>query len=199
MYRCHPQTSALRTTLPAVGAIEAIEAVHSFSAPASRLDPAGRLLAPELGGGAILDVGCYCVSGALLVAGEEPVAISGERVVGPTGVDEQATASLLFPSGATARLSCAITKTERPLLRVRGSEGTITVREPWLPFGQGRVELEQPGARTESVVATNDYGLYAFEADEVARCVRAGLRESPAMTWDESLAIARVLDAWLAS
>ena len=195
MYRCHPQTAALVAALERIGEVREIDAVHCFDG-GDRLDPANRLLAPELGGGAILDVGCYSVSGALLAARSEPVSLTGAGTLGATGVDLRATATLTFASGAIARLRCGIDDPEPPLLRVVGTEGTVTSTAPWLP--RGTTQLEVNG---ETVAVTAERGLYAYEADVVADAVERGAQQAsfPAPTWDETLQTMRVLDWWRAA
>lgn len=200
MYRCHPQTEALVALLRdgAIGEVREIDAVHSFDG-GDRLDTEGRLLSPALGGGGILDVGCYCVSGALLAAGSQPVAVTGEGHVGATGVDEQATATLTFANGVVAHLTCGITENLSPLLRIGGTAGTITVDAPWLPTLDGgmtaHLTITRPDGSVETIDVTADRGLYAYEADAVADCVARGKQEGP-VTWDESVAAMRTLDAW---
>ena len=112
------------------------------------------------------------------------------------GVDLRATATLTFASGAVARLRCGIDDPEPPLLRVVGTDGTITSTAPWLP--RDTTELEVNG---EVVPVTADRGLYAYEADVVADCVARGAQQAsfPAPSWDETLQTMRVLDWWRAA
>ena len=192
MYRCHPQTAALVSLLDRIGEVREIEAVHCFDG-GDRLDPANRLLARELGGGAILDVGCYCVSGALLAARSEPVSLAGSGTLGATGVDLRATATLTFANDVVARLTCGIDIDRAPRLRIVGTAGTITANEPWLPRGTTYLELDG-----EIMSVTADRGLYAYEADLVADCVARRQQQAsfPAPSWDETRSTMRVLDWW---
>ncbi|MEN3272469.1 MAG: hypothetical protein V7636_1230, partial [Actinomycetota bacterium] len=200
MYRCHPQTDLLLRMLreDAVGDVREIEAVHSFDG-GDRLEPDGRLLSPALGGGGILDVGCYCVSGALLVAGAEPIDVIGGGTRHATGVDQVASATLTFDGGVVAHLTCGIVDDRRPMLRIVGTTGTITLGTPWLPTIGGkrttRITLEHDGAPINRVPIVADRGLYAYQADVVAGCVERGERQGT-VTWADSLATARTLDAW---
>jgi len=199
MYRCHPQTLRLQELLRdgAVGEVRVIEAVHSFKGSP---DPAGRLVANELGGGAILDVGCYCMSGTRLVAGDEPELVTGAAQLGSTGVDETAVASLRFPSGIVAHLATGVTVDQPPALRVHGTEGSITLSTPWLPGIDGarrtEIGLVRPGRASDVIEVHADRGLYALEADEVADCIERGDVESPRMTWADTLGNAAALDRW---
>jgi predicted dehydrogenase/aryl-alcohol dehydrogenase-like predicted oxidoreductase len=210
MYRCHPQTRALVELLRsgAIGEVRGIEAVHSFRAPDV---PTSRLLANELGGGGILDVGCYCVSGARLVAGAvlgsegaaEPLEVSGSGHIGVTGVDDWATATLVFDGGITAQLATGIRVDQRPRLAVVGSEGSIVMNEPFLPDVRGAADIvvKRPSRDDEVISARGDRGLYAYQADVVAEAVVAGDTEAefPACTWSDSLANARTIDRWRAA
>ena len=107
MYRTHPQT-AKAVELIRDGAIGEVRQMNMSFGFASPFNPRGRLHANELAGGGIMDVGCYPVSMARLVAGEEPDAVVGFGQLSQTGVDAWAAALLRFPSGAIARVSTAV-------------------------------------------------------------------------------------------
>jgi predicted dehydrogenase/aryl-alcohol dehydrogenase-like predicted oxidoreductase len=201
MYRCHPQIRAL-TELVRDGAIGAVHQIRATFAFAARFDPAGRLFAPELGGGGILDVGCYPVSAARLVAGAarglpfaEPIGVTGTGRVGDSGVDEWALATLDFGDGLVAQVAAGTRLDADNLLRVYGSEGYLEVRQPWIPPADepGRVVVHRVGEEVREVT-TAAVPQYAAEADVVAEHLEA--RQSPTMSWDDSLGNAAVLDAW---
>jgi len=206
MYRCHPQTEILVEQLRsgAIGDVRVIEAVHSFRGPD---DPSSRLLARELGGGGILDVGCYCVSGARLAAavalGTEcatPVDVTGTGHVGETGVDEWAVGTFRFDGDIVAHLATGVRVDQPPRLAIYGSEGSIVLRAPWLPTvgGKPEVVVHRRGSKSDTIVAKSKRGLYAYEADVVAQCVSEGRTQAqfPACSWDDSLANAKALDRW---
>ena len=89
MWRHHPQAQRLVELLPRVGELRVVRAQFSFAL--GSLDPASNIrLSAELEGGALMDVGCYCVSAARLVAGE-PVAVTAQQVVGEVDVRFAAT------------------------------------------------------------------------------------------------------------
>ena len=208
MYRCHPQTDLLLRLIGTgiLGELRVVEAVHSFRG-ADRVD--GRLLNPDLGGGGILDVGCYCMSGARLVVGAaigdsaaaEPLEIEGMAHIGSrSGVDEWAVATLRFREGILAHLATGVQVDQPPALRLHGSDASIEVETPWLPGIDGRrehrVTVRQGGRVVGVEVARSDRGLYAIEADEVARCIRLGLSESPAVPWADTVGNMAALDLW---
>lgn len=207
MYRCHPQTFKLAQLVRRglIGEVRFIQASFCFNTP---LDLKNRLFNKALGGGGILDVGCYPVSMARLLAGAaqdrpfmEPLRVKGVGVVGKrSGVDESAVAILKFPGGILAELSCAI-RADRGHSRVKvdGTKGSLTVPSPWFAQWHGGTSylvLELKGKKPRRIPVRCDRNLYTVEADEVARCVRKGLRQSPAMGWEDSLGNLRVLDAW---
>jgi predicted dehydrogenase/aryl-alcohol dehydrogenase-like predicted oxidoreductase len=201
MYRHHPQIAVL-TGLVRDGALGTVAQVQTSFSFATTLDPAGRLFAPELAGGGILDVGGYPVSAARLVAGAarglpfaDPVGVTGVGRVGATGVDEWAVATLDFGDGLVAQVATGVRVGADNTLRVYGSEGYAEVRDPWLPpDGEpGRVLLHLAGEEAREVT-TAAAAQYALEADSVA--AHLADRESPVMSWADSLGNATVLDAW---
>ncbi len=210
MYRCHPQIPRLLDLLrkKAIGDVHLIQAIFSFRAP---LDPESRLLKHELGGGGILDVGCYCTSIARLLAGaavgkhcEEPTEVKGTGHIGEdTRIDEYATASLKFPGEILAQLAACARLNMENVVRVFGSEGWILVPEPWFPgYGERSSKLlvyrgadEEP----EEIVVESKSSNYALEADMVAAHLADRQAPPPAMTWEDSLGNMKTLDRWRAS
>ena len=85
---------------------------------------------PALDGGALMDVGCYCVSGSRLLAGE-PLEISARQVLSPSGIDVRLAGTLVFPGDVLAQIDCAFDLPLRQGLEVVGSEGTLRVATPW--------------------------------------------------------------------
>ena len=196
MYRTHPQT-AKAVELIRDGAIGEVRQMNMSFGFASPFNPQGRLHANELAGGGIMDVGCYPVSMARLVAGEEPDAVVGFGELSPTGVDAWACALLRFPSGAIARVSTAVQLGLDNAVEVFGSEGSIRIATPWMgarPAGSWSFELTRRGKR--ETIAGKTKPLYLHEVDAVAEALGNGAVESPYMTWEDSLGNARVLDLW---
>lgn len=200
MYRCHPQTAKLMELIrdKVIGDVCVIHATLSF-----RIDlrPEGRHFKKSLGGGVILDVGCYCASMARLIAGEEPEEIKGVGQLGPTGADDWALAVLKFPGGVVAQLSGGLRVDQDTLVRIYGTEGNIVLPSPWLYDDEARPSQILINRKNEPprVIDFNDPILsYTYEADVCGDAIRAGKLEapSPAMTWADTLGNMRVLDAW---
>ncbi|MDQ3788579.1 MAG: aldo/keto reductase, partial [Actinomycetota bacterium] len=201
MYRHHPRTRLLAELIRdgALGTIAQVQASFSFASP---LDPAGRLFAPSLAGGGILDVGGYPVSAARLIAGAarglpfaDPVKVTGAGRIGETGVDEWAVATLDFGDGLVAQVSTGVRLAADDTLRIYGSEGYVEVPDPWLPSENepARLLLHLAGEDVHEVT-TPAAAQYALEADSVAEHLAD--RESPVMSWADSLGNATVLDTW---
>ncbi len=212
MYRCHPQTARLVELIRegAIGEVRVIQATFSFH---SGWNPEGRLLKNELGGGGILDVGCYCTSMARLVAGAalgrpfaEPLEVKAAGHLGATGVDEWAVATLKFPNDILAQIATGVQLNQENVVRIFGSEGNILVPSPWFCSrdpGKSSIFVRRNGEAEREVVVESAAGLYTIEADTVAANIEKRRRigcavqaPSPAMSWDDTLGNIKTLDRW---
>ena len=127
MWRHTPQVKRFMELLPEVGELQSIRASFSFV-----LSNEGDVrLDTGLDGGSLMDVGCYCVSGARLVAGAEPAAVFGVQSLAPSGVDRAFSGLLRFPSGLVAEIVCGFTSDHRSLEAI-GSKANLLLRDPWL-------------------------------------------------------------------
>ena len=151
-------------------------------------NPEGRLLNPELAGGALLDVGVYVIALASMVFGKPPEAIRAAAHIGETGVDEQTAMLFRYHHGALAQLSCAVRTRTPQQARIEGTGGSIHVPQFWhATHATLRVDDQAP-------LTVADKAGYQFEAAEVMSCLRAAKTESEIMPLDETLAIARTMD-----
>ncbi len=175
----------------AIGEVRAFRADFGFHAP---FDPKGRLFDPELGGGALLDVGIYPISFSYMVLGA-PQTIASTAYLGATGVDEQNGILFGYEGGKTAVLSSAVSLTTQHDAIIMGTKGRIIVQSPFWQSRQLTLIREGLPAEVHTIYSFPHDGLgYQFEAAEVAACLRAGKLESDIMPLDESLAIMRTLD-----
>ena len=194
MYRAHPQTAALETLIrdAAVGEVRLIDVAMSFWTDAAS---APRLVDRRLGGGAILDVGCYCTSMALLIASSalgslsEPTELLGHAYVDPDHrVDHFALATMRFEADLYAQLSCGVRLAEENRVRVHGSDGLIELRPPsWVSFDADDtpIEITRHASGSESIDVPVTKLPFAYEVDAFAAQVNG--RPAPSMSWDESL------------
>jgi len=186
MWRHHPQTARLveLVTGGAIGELRLVRTSFSF-----QIESANVRLDPALAGGALMDVGCYCVSGARLLAGE-PLHAAAHQVVGPTGVDLRLTGTLAFPDDVLAVVDCAFDLPLRQSLEAYGSEGSLHVQWPWNVREPG-ILLRRDGG--EEQVEVEDADAYRLQVDNVSRAIR-GL-EPPLLGRDDAVGQARAIDS----
>ena len=217
MYRCHPQIAKMVELIQdgTIGDVQAIRATFGYR---SGFNPQSRLYNREMGGGGILDIGCYTASMARKIAGAaadelflNPISVQGNGKVGPTGVDHIAAATLKFENEIIAEIVCAVECNYGSGVTIYGTEGTLTIPNPWLPSSACRgartplppdtifpatqllVQSSQSRETTEVTVAA-DRDLFTYEADTVAAHIAD--RQAPAMSWDDTLGNMALLDAW---
>ena len=186
MWRHHPQTMRIAELARggAIGELRLIRATFTFTL----VDDLARL-DPLLAGGALMDVGCYCISGSRLVAGA-PLVASAHQVVGPTGVDLRLAGTLVFPGEVLAQIDCAYDLPHRQGLEIVGSEGTLRVPTPWAIDAPGMF-LDRGGNTERIDVEPAD--RYRLQSDNFSRAVR-GL-EPPLLGRADALGQARTIDA----
>ncbi|MEV1010988.1 Gfo/Idh/MocA family oxidoreductase [Streptomyces sp. NPDC049881] len=187
---CNP---AIRRMVELVrdGAIGEVRAVHADFGIDLPPDPSHRLLDPALGGGALLDLGVYPVSFAQLVLGEPEDVTAWARLRG--GVDTHTGMLFGYPSGAMAALTCSLVADTARTAVVTGSTGRVEFHRGF--FHPRGFTLHREGRAPEEFSEAGPADTLAYEAAEVARCLRAGERESPLVPLDGSLAVMRTLDA----
>ncbi len=217
MYRCHPQIQRMVDLIQdgAIGEVRFIQATFGFQ---SQFNPDSRLFSREMGGGGILDIGCYTASMARKVAGAaanklflNPISVKANGKVGPTGVDHIAAATLKFENDIVAEISCAVECNIGSKVTVYGSGGTLSIPSPWLPsspcrgtrtalpldtvFPPSQLLLNSyQGGGTSEITVEVDRDLFTYEADMVANHISD--RQAPAMSWDDTLGNMKVLDTW---
>lgn len=209
MYRCHPQTAKIVELVGsgALGRVGLVQATFSFHAD---FNPEGRHWNKALGGGGILDVGCYPVSFARLIAGmadgqpfANPVSVTGAGQLHPqTGVDVYAAATLKFTNGIVAQVACGIGLQQDSSARIYGSKGWLHVPVPWIPNREGGTSvifLHGGDASASEEIPVVAPPLYALEADAFAAALAAGRREVPQMTVADTLGNMAALDQWRAA
>lgn len=204
MYRCSPQTAKLVELLQsnAIGEVRHIETSFSYN-----MGPRYEniRLSNEAAGGGIMDVGCYCMSMARLVAGAatgkdvaEPIQLKAVGQIGSVSrVDEWSTATALFPGNITANLFCGTQVAAENALRIYGSKGSIHIPNPWFPGNNAQIIVRRDGQNDpEEITISAPLNLYTYECDLLAQCRQQRQVPSPAMTWSDSLGNIRALERW---
>jgi predicted dehydrogenase len=187
MWRHHPQTARLVELVAdgAIGPLRVVRAAFSFHLGAVddvRLDP-------ELDGGALMDVGCYCLSAIRLLAGE-PERLQGEQVVGPSGVDVCFAAALALPDGRLGHFDCGFALPFRAELEVVGEDASLFVGDPFHAASPGIELRHADGTERIAVEAANSYRL---ELENVADAIRG--RTPLLLGHDDALGQARAIEA----
>ncbi|MGN6688291.1 MAG: Gfo/Idh/MocA family protein [Actinomycetales bacterium] len=172
----------------AVGDLVCLTADHGqWFAP----DPDHRIFAPELGGGALLDLGIYPVSFASLVLGD-PTRVRAVATPAFTGVDGTTSVVLEHDGGAQAVLTTTSLAATANVAVISGTEGRIEVDRTWYRPTTFRL-VSRDGEVLEEWQRVDEHGL-RFQAMEVAACIRAGRTESDVMSLDETVRIMQTLD-----
>jgi predicted dehydrogenase len=188
--RCNP---AIRRAVVMVadGAIGEVTSVQADFGIAGPFAPTHRLRAKLLGGGALLDLGVYPITAALLMLGS-PDHIRAWATLNAEGVDENTGLVFGYNNGAVATLSCGIVGRTPTGAAVTGTGGRIEFAPPF--FCTRSFTLTRAGAEPEVVSFDFDGSGYQFEAAEVQRCLREGLLESPLVPHSVTLEMMSLLD-----
>jgi xylose dehydrogenase (NAD/NADP) len=187
MYRHNPQTARLTQLVGegAIGELRLIRAAFSYGL----YDTENIRLRTDLEGGALMDVGCYCVSGARLLAGE-PQRVFGEARIGDTGTDWVFTGTLRFAGDVLATFDCGTALVERDELEAIGSDGSIFLDDPWHCIDP--VIQLTAGERTERI-GLERADSYRLELENVSDAIRG--EAALLLGRDDAVAQARALDA----
>jgi xylose dehydrogenase (NAD/NADP) len=199
MYRYTTRTRQVIEVLRS-GALGEIKFIHA-SFRFLLTNPASIKLKPELGGGALYDVGCYPVNFAGLVADTiaggtavaRPASVSAEGVR-TGGVDETCSALLKYPSGLIAALHCGLNAHKRVGAEIIGTRGVLEVPDTFFD-NAGALVLTQDAARREIPVPASD--RYRLEVEDFADAVLQ--RRAPQLGLEESLRNAGVIDQLFAA
>lgn len=207
MYRCNPQTARLIELIKerVIGDVRVVQASFGFNAA---FNPESRAFNNALAGGGIMDVGCYPVSMARLIAGavdgkpfRDPVSVSGEGVLAETGVDAYTAAVLRFDNGIIAQVATGVQAGLENNAVIIGSEGKLVLPDPWTLSRteprDGVIEIHKDGqVRCLDIPVART--SFSYEADYAAEAIAAGRQqpEAPAMLWDDSLGNLMALDRW---
>jgi D-xylose 1-dehydrogenase (NADP+, D-xylono-1,5-lactone-forming) len=187
MYRHHPQTRRA-SELVAEGAIGELRVVRSHFG--FTLGGAENIrLSPELDGGALMDVGCYCVSGIRLLAGE-PETVIGSQVLGPSDVDVRFVATMVFDGPVLGHFDCGFDVPDNSLLEAVGSNGTVRIPTPFLVGAPG-IDLVRDGATERIEVPPAP--AYRLQFENMSAAIR-GTAE-PVLGRDDALGQARAIEA----
>jgi predicted dehydrogenase len=174
------------------GKIGSVRMVTASRCALGKFDNSTRHMKRALGGGSLLDVGVYVISFAAMVYGKPSLRAVGLAHVGVAGTDEQGGLLLEYDDGALAVLTFALRTDAANDAHILGTKGRIHVHAPFNVPRQ--ITLHRPDADDVTLDLPIVGNGLNYEAEEVMRCLRAGLLESPRMPLQESLQIMRTMD-----
>jgi len=193
-YRFHPLFGQALAALRggAIGRIRHIEAVFNVTLPER---PGELRYVEELGGGALMDLGCYCLHWIRTIAGDEPTVVSASARCATPGVDVEVEAELAFTSGPTATLKCSMQPDDGVLLRrlrVRGDKGLLDFENPVSPHAGATLAVESDIPSAPQIVAGGETTFH-FQLRHVMEVI-AG-RAQPVTGGDDAVNNMRAIDA----
>ena len=193
-YRFHPIFERVLSALRSgeIGRIRHIEAIFNANLP----DTPGELRYIEsLGGGALMDLGCYCMHWIRTVAGDEPTVVSARARCVTPGVDIEVEADLAFTSGPTATLRCSMQPEDGALsrrLRVRGDDGVLELDNPVSPHAGATLSIESASSPMPQMVSGGDTTFH-YQLRHVIDVIEG--RARPLTGGDDALGNMRAIDS----
>ena len=189
MYRHHPQWSTVAELISSgsIGDVVSLNSRFTFLLD----DPSANPASKELAGGALMDVGCYCVHFSRMITKAEPIQVSAMEKRGE--VDEAMIGMMEFPGGVLAQFETGINSFEKHGVEITGTRGSIVLDQPWVPgdrLALIKIYNEDQPMRTITVPPANSYFLQAnqFTVD----CIEDG---PPRWSIADAVANMRVIDA----
>ena len=207
MYRTHPQTLNILNSVKILRDTQEDIFINCSFGFNAEIPEDHRLRNLMMGGGAILDVGCYPLSMVKLLAGQildkpyadpESIKVSGE--LDTTGVDLNSKAHIVFTDNIKANISCAINKEYENNLEVISGNFKLEVSEPWhcghFQEGLSSIKIYNKESLVEEIAYKDDVGLFTREIDHASQCILEGSKESELISHNDSQSIMLWLDRW---
>ncbi len=190
--RFFPGMEKLRALLAENAIGDVMLAQADFGYRTGSIMPESRIYNPDLAGGALLDVGSYCVQLASMVyGGRQPLEIASQATLGSTGVDELSVSVFKYSEYEMATITTAIRMNTPHEARILGTQGMISIPDWWHPT---ELTVNRAGQAPETLRFAHAGQGYHFMAAAVADCIRAGKNESAVMPLDETLAVMQTMD-----
>jgi len=180
MYRHHLQTQKVLEIISsgALGKLQLIKGAFTFT-----LKREGNFrFVKEMGGGSIWDVGCYPISYARMIVGEEPLEVFGWQVTGQGGSDDTFVGQMRFRDGILAQFDSGFKSPQRSYMEIVGSEGVLNIPVPFKPGIKNEITLMRAG--TEETIDTSGSELYLGEVEDMCDVVEFG--KAPRISLAES-------------
>ncbi|MDC3323846.1 Gfo/Idh/MocA family oxidoreductase, partial [Gammaproteobacteria bacterium] len=205
MYKIHPQTKEIINLVSKrLNGPLNIQAEFCFSVDVPETH---RLVNKALGGGSILDIGCYPASISRYIVGSvndkafmNPISIEGEGELNTQGVDLNASASLKFEDGSIAEIKSATNSVSESNVTISDNNLTIIVNQPWhcgeFTDRESEIKIIDNEGSKEIIEVKTDKGLYALQIDHFSELYRNESIESSLIPHNDSHGNMILLDTW---
>ncbi len=195
MYRFHPRIQAAYEIIQS-GVIGSPKLMHStFCFTFARPDNYRNI--PSYGGGALYDVGCYCVGVSRYLLGEEPASVMAQATFTESGIDETVSGTLAFESGALAHIACSFGSVENQFVEIIGTLGKLTMRTPFTSWRENETVISLKIGIDEDERIFEHANPYALMLQHFTDCIISG--SEPHISMQESVYQAKTLDALFCS
>ncbi len=191
MYRFHPRMreAAAQIQTGVIGMPLLLRASFCFT----MADQANYRNDPDLGGGALLDVGMYDVNVARWLLAEEPLTALATGILAESGVDASVSGLLTFPSGALAHIQCSFASAEHQGLDVVGTGGVMEIARPFTAWRNDESSIALMVRNEPEEIIFPPADPYAIMLEHFADCVRGD--DEPWLPAEDGISTMRVLDA----
>lgn len=192
MYRFHPQWQKA-ADLVETGSIGEVKTLHAFFSYFNT-NPENIRNRPDVGGGALMDIGCYCISFPRFIFQEEPEAVIGMMNYDPQmNIDRHTSGMLQFPSGKTATFTCSTQMTPHQQVNILGDKGQIIIRIPVNTPSKEPMKIELTSKSEQQVYEFQPANQYTFQANAFCRAI---LNDTPVPTpLNDAINNMKVIDA----
>ena len=219
MYRYHPQISKVVDLLKnnVIGNLVSMESLFGFDALGRKKifgiklnklkkkpNRNNRLYNKELGGGAILDLGCYPVSFSILIASliskfdfTKTKVSNKKKEIGPTGVDMNSFAELYFENNFKSTVGASLKQNLGKKTKIIGTKGELVLEDSWSPTNLSSIQINGENKKTIEIECHNN--IYTYEIEALSKCILENKKEPdfPGMTINKTLENMKILDKWL--
>ena len=165
-----------------IGRIRHITADFSY---ASNFDPHSRIYAPELCGGALMDVGIYPLSVCAMLMGDDPVNATGACVKAESGVDARTVMQLVYADGGTAQLMSGVDVNSESRMVIFAEKATVIIPDFW--------HAERLVINGDEIIFPAEYEGHHHQFVHAAERIAEGYTESDIMPLDETVRLMKIM------
>tara|TARA_Y100000590_G_C15680742_1_gene999686 strand:- start:107 stop:1081 length:975 start_codon:yes stop_codon:yes gene_type:complete len=197
-YYSHPQTELLKKLISEneIGEVEEIDSTFGFK---TRVKPSSRLFNKELGGGAILDVGCYPISFLMLFENNKNnIKFKNKKItLATTHVDDYAEANLIISKNISANIKVSLKENFINNCVIKGTNGEITIPNPWIQGKKNFIEIKSKKKYYKKFI-NSDKSTYAYQIEKISKSFAGDtVNDEHLFDINKSLICSSLLDKWI--